>query len=145
MFRLSAAERRLALTSFAVEVEMAAALRPPREGVPALPDQLCGDGFCGDSAAEASLGPLKQPIASQRRSDQAQCSSMMKRLFQVSAPEFASKQVECSGCSGDALLLALKDEQIDGWKVNRKSPNGRDWFFDVTISGASREFKVQTL
>ena len=70
---------------------------------------------------------------------------MMKRLFQVSAPEFASKQVECSGCSGDALLLALKDEQIDGWKVNRKSPDGRDWFFDVTISGARREFKVQTL
>jgi len=70
---------------------------------------------------------------------------MMKRLFQVSAPEFTSKQVECSGCSGDALLLALKDEQIDGWKVNRKSPDGRDWFFDVTISGARREFKVQTL
>ena len=66
---------------------------------------------------------------------------MMKRLFQVSAPEFASKQVsiqvECSGCSGDALLLALRDEQIDGWKVNRKSPDGWEWFFDVTISGAS--------
>ena len=69
----------------------------------------------------------------------------MRRLFQVSASEFPSKTVECSGCSGDALLLALKDEQIDGWKVNRKSPDGRDWFFDVTISGASREFKVQTL
>jgi len=69
----------------------------------------------------------------------------MKRLFQVSAQEFDSKQVECSGCSGDALLLALQDEQIDCWTVNRKSPDGRDWFFDVTIAGASREFKVQTL
>ena len=28
------------------------------EGVPALCDQLCGDGFCGDSAPQASLGPL---------------------------------------------------------------------------------------
>ena len=69
----------------------------------------------------------------------------MKSLFQVSAQKFDSKQVECSGCSGDALLLALQDEQIDCWKVNRKSLDGRDWFFDVTIAGASREFKVQTL
>ena len=28
------------------------------EGLPSLLDQLCGDGFCGDSAAEASLGAL---------------------------------------------------------------------------------------
>tara|TARA_B100001939_G_scaffold61900_1_gene50903 strand:- start:164 stop:373 length:210 start_codon:yes stop_codon:yes gene_type:complete len=69
----------------------------------------------------------------------------MKRLFQVSASEFPSKTVECSGCSGDALLLALEEEEIDCWKVSRKSPDGRDWFFDVTISGVSREFKVHTL
>ena len=36
----------------------AAGVRCCGEGVPALPDQLCGDGFCGDPAAEASLGPL---------------------------------------------------------------------------------------
>jgi len=47
---------------------------------------------------------------------------MLKRLFQVSAPEFVSKQVECSGCRGDALLLALKDEQIDGWKGEPQKP-----------------------
>ena len=69
----------------------------------------------------------------------------MKRLFQVSASEFESKQVEYSGCSGDALLLALQEVQIDSWKVNRKSPDGRDCFFDVTISRANREFKVHTL
>jgi len=69
----------------------------------------------------------------------------MKRLFEISAPEFASKQVECSGCSGDALLLALQAEQIDHWKVKGKSPDGRDWFFEVTISGVCREFKVHTL
>ena len=28
------------------------------EGVCALPDQLCGDGFSGDTAAQASLGSL---------------------------------------------------------------------------------------
>ena len=68
-----------------------------------------------------------------------------QKTVSVSASEFESKQVECSGCSGDALLLALQEVQIDSWKVNRKSPDGRDWFFDVTISGASREFKVHTL
>ena len=36
----------------------AAGLRWRGEGVPALPDQLCGDGFRGDPAVEASLGPL---------------------------------------------------------------------------------------
>jgi len=69
----------------------------------------------------------------------------MKKLFQVSAQKFPSKQVECSGCSGDALLLALNEEKIDHWKVIRKSPDGRDWFFDVSISGVCREFKVHTL
>ena len=69
----------------------------------------------------------------------------MKRLFQVSAAGFTTKKVECNGCSGDALTLALNGEKVDSWKVNRRSPNGKDWFFDVSISGVTREFKVQTL
>ena len=36
----------------------------------------------------------------------------MKRLFEGSAAGFTSKQVECSGCSGDALLLALEKEKM---------------------------------
>ena len=32
-------------------------LRCRGAGVPALPDQLCSDGFCGDSATAATLGP----------------------------------------------------------------------------------------
>ena len=69
----------------------------------------------------------------------------MKRLFQVSAAGFTTKQVESTGCSGDALTLALNGEKVDSWKVNRRSPDGKDWFFDVSISGVTREFKVQTL
>ena len=59
----------------------------------------------------------------------------------MSASEFPSKTVECSGCSGDALLLALEEEEIDCWKVSRKSPDGRDWFFDVTIQGSVENSK----
>lgn len=69
----------------------------------------------------------------------------MKRLFEVSAAEFTTKEVECSGCSGDALCLALEGEKVDSWKVSRRSSDNKDWFFDVTISGESRVFKVRTL
>ena len=69
----------------------------------------------------------------------------MKRLFEVTAKEFTTKQVECTGCSGDALALALQGEKVDTWKVSRRSADGLDWFFDVTIFGAAREFKVKTL
>ena len=70
--RLTAAERRFALTSFAVKAAIfciaqlvvcvlepaATGVRLRGEGVPALPNQLRGDGFSGDPAATASLGPL---------------------------------------------------------------------------------------
>ena len=36
----------------------AAGVRCRHAGLPALLDQLCGDGFCGDSATAAALGPL---------------------------------------------------------------------------------------
>jgi len=42
------------------------------EGLPALPDQLCGDGFCGDSAPEASLGPLT-PLPRPTDNGQSRC------------------------------------------------------------------------
>jgi hypothetical protein len=69
----------------------------------------------------------------------------MKRHFQVSAPDISMKQVECSGCSGDALTLALQGMNIDCWKVSRRSTDGNEWFFDVAISGICREFKVKML
>ena len=65
--------------------------------------------------------------------------------YQVTADGFASRDVDCPGCSGDALTMALHGEPVEQWKVNRRSPDGRDWFFDVTISGASRSFQVHRL
>jgi hypothetical protein len=69
----------------------------------------------------------------------------MKRRFLVSAKDFLPQEVECEGCSGDALILALKDAEIRHWKVNRRSSNGQDWFFDVALSEEVKEFRVQTL
>lgn len=65
--------------------------------------------------------------------------------YQVTADGFASREVDCPGCSGDALTMALRDETVDQWKVNRRSPDGLDWFFDVTIAGSSRPFRVHRL
>ena len=69
----------------------------------------------------------------------------MKRLFLISAADFPSKEIECSGCSGDALTLALAGEPVDHWRVSRRSADGKDWFFDVTIAGETREFAVKSL
>jgi hypothetical protein len=71
------------------------------------------------------------------------------RRFEISADGFPTQQLECSGCSGDALTLALADTAVQQWKVNRRSPDGRSWFFDVTLQnmpdGATTEFRVDTL
>jgi len=38
---------------------------------------------------------------------------------------------------------------VQQWKVNRRSPDGRSWFFDVTLQNAAgdatTEFRVDTL
>ena len=46
------------------------------------------------------------------------------RRFEISADGFPTQQLECSGCSGDALTLALADTAVQQWKVNRRSPDG---------------------
>ena len=69
----------------------------------------------------------------------------MKRRFLVSAKDFLPQEVECEGCSGDALMLALQSKEVRHWKVNRRSPSGQDWFFDVALSEDTKEFRVQTL
>ena len=69
--------------------------------------------------------------------------------FRVSAEDFSSREVECIGCHGDALTLALSNTSVAHWKVNRRSPDGRSWFFDVALEqpggAVMREFRVDTL
>ena len=45
------------------------------------------------------------------------------RRFEISADGFPTQQLECSGCSGDALTLALADTAVQQWKVNRHGSN----------------------
>ena len=69
------------------------------------------------------------------------------RRFQISADGFSTLEVSCEGCSGDALTRALTQSgtPVQQWKVNRRNPDNRSWFFDVTINGKTKEFRVDTL
>ena len=69
----------------------------------------------------------------------------MKRRFLVSANDFGPREVECEGCSGGALTLALQDVQVRHWKVSHKSPTGRVWYFEVKLSEKTKEFTVEIL
>jgi len=42
-------------------------------------------------------------------------------------------------------MVALQNKEVRHWKVNRRSPSGQDWFFDVALSEDTKEFRVQTL
>jgi hypothetical protein len=53
--------------------------------------------------------------------------------YQVTAEGLEDVWVSCPGCSGDALSLALKDRDLQGFKVHRRSGDGRQWWFDVTF------------
>ena len=69
--------------------------------------------------------------------------------YRISAEGFNTSEVDCTGCSGDALQLALATHPIRHWKVNRRSPDGRKWFFDVVLAASNNEhpleFQVETL
>ena len=69
------------------------------------------------------------------------------RRFQISAVGFNTLELVCEGCSGDALTMALTKSKtaVQQWRVNRRSPDNRSWFFDVTIDGMTKEFRVDTL
>lgn len=69
------------------------------------------------------------------------------RRFQISADGFRTLELACDGCSGDALTMALAKSETAAqhWRVNRRSPDNRSWFFDVTIDGMTKEFRVDTL
>jgi len=59
--------------------------------------------------------------------------------YQITAEGLADLQVNCPGCSGDALLLALKHWDIQSYQTLRRSQDGRQWWFQVTLKLAAAE------
>ncbi|MEA5413770.1 hypothetical protein [Synechococcus sp. BA-132 BA5] len=62
--------------------------------------------------------------------------------YLITAEGLDDLMVACPGCSGDALVLALRDREMQSYKVHRRSDDGRQWWFEVTFvpsgTGASK-------
>ncbi|MCT0214075.1 MULTISPECIES: hypothetical protein [unclassified Synechococcus] len=64
--------------------------------------------------------------------------------YRITAEGLEDLQVACSGCSGDALALALTDRGMERYTADRRSEDGLQWWFQVTFSpeGASEDRAV---
>ena len=57
--------------------------------------------------------------------------------YQITAEGLEVLRVTCPGCTGDALTLALGDRGMQSFKVQRRSVEGRQWWFQVTLKPAA--------
>lgn len=56
--------------------------------------------------------------------------------YQITAEGLADLEVNCPGCSGDALVLALRHWDIQSYQTLRRSEDGLQWWFQVTLKPA---------
>lgn len=59
--------------------------------------------------------------------------------YRVAVAGLADVHISCPGCSGDALSLALRELGLCSFKVDRRSQNGRQWFFQATFKASAIE------
>ena len=57
--------------------------------------------------------------------------------YQITAKGLADLRVNCPGCSGDALVLALRHWDIQSYQTLRRSGDGLQWWFQVTLKPAA--------
>ena len=59
--------------------------------------------------------------------------------YQIQAEGLADMQVNCPGCSGEALVLALRHREMQSFQTLRRSDDGRQWWFQVTLKPGGAE------
>ena len=59
--------------------------------------------------------------------------------YQITAEGLADLQVNCPGCSGDALVLAMGHQEMQSFQTLRRSDDGRQWWFQVTLKPGGAE------
>lgn len=64
---------------------------------------------------------------------------MAMPTYRVAVAGLADVDVHCPGCSGDALSLALRELGLCSFKVDRRSKDGRQWFFQATFKAGASE------
>jgi hypothetical protein len=62
--------------------------------------------------------------------------------YQITAEGLADLRVNCPGCSGDALVLALGHWDIQSYQTLRRSEDGRQWWFQLTLKLAAAEVRA---
>jgi len=50
--------------------------------------------------------------------------------------------LSCPGCSGDALKLAMDELGLESFRVERRSDDGRSWWFQATFKAGAIESPV---
>ena len=58
-------------------------------------------------------------------------------VYCVEVPGLPPLSVSCVGCSGDALQLALREQGLANFRVERRSKDGRQWWFQVNFKPGS--------
>jgi len=51
----------------------------------------------------------------------------------ISAEEFIQITLDCPGCSADALKLALDPKGMHAFRVQKRSPDGLSYWFEVDL------------
>lgn len=64
--------------------------------------------------------------------------------YQITAEGLADLQVNCPGCSGDALVLAMGHQEMQSFQTLRRSDDGRQWWFQVTLKPGGAEDSAVT-
>jgi uncharacterized protein YqjF (DUF2071 family) len=54
-------------------------------------------------------------------------------VYRLEVPGLTPLTVSCVGCSGDALQLALREHGLVSFRVERRSKDGRNWWFQANF------------
>jgi len=54
-------------------------------------------------------------------------------VYCVEVPGLPPVSVTCAGCSGDALQMALREQRLHDFRVERRSKDGRQWWFQANF------------
>ena len=63
----------------------------------------------------------------------------------ISAEEFIQITLDCPGCSGDALKLALEPKGMLTFRVQKRSPDGLSYWFEVDFKRECSSLKPEII
>lgn len=62
----------------------------------------------------------------------------------ISAEEYKQITLDCPGCSADALKLALNPKGMLAFRVQKRSPDGLSYWFEVDFNSDGHNANAET-